>query len=282
MKALSLVAVLLSGISFSQSSMVYKIEKENQKPSYIYLNSVTCGDNQYLKRLEKDVIPNVSAISVEANLNSNKNKATLQNFIQVTEKEQKAKNILSVSDYQKLVGYVQEAMGVNEQMVNMFKPFYVNAVLGSLDNPCGAVKGENINVALEKYAEKKELSYSELLSISEYVTLMDVQDKNYWNKNISYKLNKSNEIKEAVKQNNKAYNKGNMVELENIYTKNPYFNEKNTDKFLKDYLKIIVPKIEKQTAEKPTLFTIGVEYAVNGKQNILDVLKSKGYKLTEM
>ncbi|SDE78450.1 TraB/GumN family protein [Riemerella columbipharyngis] len=282
MKALSLVAVLLSGISFSQSSMVYKIEKENQKPSYIYLNSVTCGDNQYLKRLEKDVIPNVSAISVEANLNSNKNKATLQNFIQVTEKEQKAKNILSVSDYQKLVGYVQEAMGVNEQMVNMFKPFYVNAVLGSLDNPCGTVKGENINVALEKYAEKKELSYSELLSISEYVTLMDVQDKNYWNKNISYKLNKSNEIKEAVKQKNKAYNNGNMVELENIYTKNPYFNEKNTDKFLKDYLKIIVPKIEKQTAEKPTLFTIGVEYAVNGKQNILDVLKSKGYKLTEM
>ena len=282
MKALSLATLLLSSISFSQSSMIYKVEKENQNPSYIYFNTTTCGDNQYLKRLEKDVIPNVSAISVETNLNSNKNKAILQNFIQVTDKEQKIKGILSASDYQKLVRYIQEKMGANEQMVNMFKPFYVNAVLGALDNPCGAVRGENINEILYKYAEKKSFSYTEILTVSEYVTLMDAKDKNYWNKNISYSLNKSDEIKDAVKQKNETYDNGDMVGLKNIYTKYPYFIEKNTDKFLKDYLEVVVPKIEKQTAEKPTLFTIGVEYIVNGKQNILEVLKSKGYKLTEI
>lgn len=214
MKALSIAcSLLLSGILYAQSSMIYKVEKEGKKTSYIYLNTITCGDNMYMDRLEKNVMPNIAAISVETHLSSNKNREKLQDLAEVTQKEQRLKNIVSTADYHKLVQYIKEKMGANEQMINMFKPFYVDAVLNTLDRPCGTSRGENINASLEKYADKKNLSYSELLSVSEYINLMDMQGKEYWNKNISYTFNNSDEVKNAVKLKNKAYENGNVQEL---------------------------------------------------------------------
>lgn len=277
MKVLSLACSLLSGIFFSQSSMIFKVEKDNIKPSYIYLNTITCGENEYLKSLEKDVLPNIEVISVESNINSDKNKSTLQNLIQLSDNEYRMKNVLSASDYQKLSEYVKEKMRVSEQMLNMFKPFYVNAVLTSLDNPCGNVRGENIALVLEKYAEKKGLEYSEMLSVSEHIELLDKLPKSYWKTNVSYVLNNSDELKSVIRKRNEAYNKGNLSALKNIYNSETYFKGKN----ISEITEILLPKIEKQIQEKPTLFTIGVEYGLNDS-NIITILKDKGYKITEI
>lgn len=277
MKILSLACSLLSGMFFSQSSMIFKVEKDNIKPSYIYLNTITCGENEYLKYLEKNILPNIEEISVESNINSDESKRTLQSLIQISDNEQRMKNILSASDYQKLSGYVKEKMRVSEQMLNMFKPFYVNAVLTSLDNPCGNVRGENIVLALEKYAKKKGLEYSEMLSVSEYIGLLDKLPKSYWKTNISYILNNSDELKSVIRKRNEAYNKGRLSELKNIYSSETYFKGKN----IGEIIEVLLPKIEKQIQEKPTLFTIGVEYGVNDN-NIITILKDKGYKIIEI
>lgn len=277
MKILSLACSLLSGMFLSQSSMIFKVEKDNIKPSYIYLNTITCGENEYLKSLEKNVLPNIEAISVESNINSDKNKSTLQNLIQISDNDYRMKNVLSASDYQKLSEYVKERMRVSEQMLNMFKPFYVNAVLTSLDNPCGNVRGENIVLVLEKYAEKKGLEYSEMLSVSEHIELLDKLPKSYWKTNVSYVLNNSDELKSVIRKRNEAYNKGNLSALKNIYNSETYFKGKN----ISEITEILLPKIEKHIQEKPTLFTIGVEYGLNDN-NIITILKNKGYKITEI
>ena len=274
MKLITLAFSLLSGMFFSQSSMIFKVEKDNVKPSYIYLNSVTCGESKYLKKLEEKVLPNIESISVESNVNSDKNRDILQNSIGVSDNEQKMKNVLSASDYQKLLEYVKEKMGVSEQVLNRFKPFYVSAVLTSLDNPCGSgVKGENINLVLEKYAHKKGVKYSELLSVAEYVELLDRLPKSYWKTNISYTLNNPDELKIAVRKKNAAYDSGNIATLKSIYNEEPYFKGKNIDAFVE----IVLPNMEHQMEQVSSLFTIGVEY-----MDIIKVLENKGYTIREI
>lgn len=55
-----------------------------------------------------------------------------------------------------------------------------------------------------------------------------------------------------------------------------------TEDLLKNYIDSVSVKIENQMSVKPTLFTIGIEYSLNEKYNLLETLVAKGYNITEV
>ncbi|GEM_PF-6132441 len=263
-----------------QSSLLWKIEKPGKKTSYIFLSTNVCSSGDNFKRLETEILPKVEVIAVEQNLNTEENKKLVQNSIAVTDNSQKLKNILPSDDYQKIIAYAKEKAGMTEQMVNMFKPFYVNAFLSMSANPCGASSGYRIENDLQSFTLKNKKKYTELLGVSDYVKLMDAGSKDYWNNNISYVFNNPDEAKTAIENKNKFYSSANEDALKKLYTDIQYLKIKYSEDMVKKYAEIILPKIEKLTTESTVLFTIDPGYFKTTDDNIYENLKKAGYTIT--
>lgn len=264
----------------TQSSLLWKIEKPGKKTSYVFLSTNVCSSGDNLKKLESEIFPKVEVIAVEQNLNTEENKKLVQNSIAVTDNSQKLKNILPSDDYQKIIAYAKEKAGMTEQMVNMFKPFYVNAFLSMSANPCGATSGYRIENDLQSYSSKNKKTYIELLGVSDYVKLMDAGTKDYWKNNISYVFNNPDEAKAAFENKNKLYSSGNEDELKKLYTVNQYLKIKYSEDMVKKYSETILPKIENLTKDKSVLFTIDPGYFNTTKSNLYEDLQQAGYTIT--
>ncbi|MBC5838510.1 TraB/GumN family protein [Flavobacterium muglaense] len=264
----------------SQSTLLWKIEKQGKKTSYVFLSTNVCSSGDNLIKLESEVLPKVDVIAVEQNLNTEENKKSVQNSIAVTDNSQKLKNILSSDDYQKIIAYAKEKAGMTEQMVNMFKPFYVNAFLLMSANPCGATSGYRIENDLQSFSLKNKKTYTELLGVNDYVQLMDAGTKDYWKNNISYIFNNPDEAKAAIENKNKFYSSGNEDALKTLYTYNQYLKIKYSEDMVKKYADIILPKIEKLTTDSAVLFTIDPGYFTTTDNNLYENLKKAGYTIT--
>jgi uncharacterized protein YbaP (TraB family) len=264
----------------TQSSLLWKIEKPGKKTSYLFLSTNLCSAGENFKKLESEILPKVEVIAVEQNLNSEENKKSLQNSIGVTDNTQKLKNILPADEYQKILAYAKEKAGMTEQMVNMFKPFYVNAFLSMSANPCGASSGYRIENDLQSFSSKNKKTYTELLGVSDYVKLMDAGSKDYWKNNISYVFNNTDEVKTAIENKNNLYSSGNEDTLKKLYTDNKYLKIKYSEDMVRKYAEVILPKIEKLTTEKTVLFTIDPGYFKTTDNDLYENLKKAGYTIT--
>ncbi|WP_373784533.1 TraB/GumN family protein [Kaistella sp.] len=274
-----IVATLMSNAQTS-SPLLWKIEKPGNKTSFVFLSTNTCMSGTNFLKLESKILPQVEAIAIEQNLNSEENKKEVSNSIGITDNNQKLKNILPPNEYQRILTYAKENARMTEQMVNMFKPFYLNAFLTMSANPCGATSGYKIEDELQSYSAKKGLPCTELLAVSDYIKLMDAGNKEYWSANISYVFENSDEARSALETKNKLYSSENENALKDYYNNNQYFKIKYNADLVQKYSEIILPKIEKLTKEKSVLFTIDPGYFIATENNLYVNLKRAGYKIT--
>lgn len=266
----------------AQSSILWKIEKPGKKTSYLFLSTNTCSSGDNFKKLESEILPKIEVIAVEQNLNSDKNKKLVQNSIGVTDNNQKLKNILPPDDYQKIIAFAKEKAGMTEQMVNMFRPFYINAFLSMYANPCGSTSGYRIENDLQPYSLKNKKTYAELLEVSDYIKLMDAGSKDFWKDNISYIFNNADDAKAALEHKNKLYSYRNESALKEYYNNNQYLKIKYSGDMLKKYSEIVLPKIERLTTENTALFTIDPGYFSTTENSLHENLKKAGYIVTEV
>ncbi|MBC7749032.1 MAG: TraB/GumN family protein [Methylotenera sp.] len=264
----------------TQSSLLWKIEKPGNKTSYVFLSTNVCSPADNFKKLESEILPKVEVIAVEQDLNSQENRKAVQNSIGVTDNDQKLKNVLPPDEYQKILSFAKEKAGMTEQMVNMFKPFYVNAFLTMPANPCGTGSGYRIESDLQTYSATNKKTYTELLGVSDYVKLMDAGSNDYWKDNISYVFDNPEEAKTALENRNKLYSSESESALKDYYNSNQYLKTKYSSDMLKKYSEIMLPKIEKLTVEKSVLFTIDPGYFIATKNNLYENLKKAGYTIT--
>ncbi len=171
---------------------------------------------------------------------------------------------------------------MTEQMVNMFKPFYLNAFLTMSANPCGSTSGYKLEDELQPYSIKKGIPYTELLEVGDYIRLMDAGNKEYWSANISYVFGNSDEARSALETKNKFYSSENGKALKDYYNNNKYFKIKYNQDLVQKYSEMIVPKIEKLTKEKSTLFTVDPGYFIATENSLFVNLKKVGYTITPM
>lgn len=266
----------------TSSSLLWKIEKPGNKTSFVFLSTNVCMSGSNFKKLESNVLPQIEAIAIEQNLNSEENKKEVQNSIGVTDNNQKLKNILPPNEYQKILIYAKEQARMTEQMVNMFKPFYLNAFLTMSANPCGSTSGYKLEDELQPYSIKKGIPYTELLEVGDYIRLMDAGNKEYWSANISYVFGNSDEARSALETKNKFYSSENGKALKDYYNNNKYFKIKYNQDLVQKYSEMIVPKIEKLTKEKSTLFTVDPGYFIATENSLFVNLKKVGYTITPM
>ena len=266
----------------SQSSLLWKIEKQGKKTSYVFLSTNVCSSGDYYKRLETEILPKVESIAIEQNLNSDDNKKELQNSIAATDNSQKLKNILPASEYQKVIAFAKEKAGMTEQMVNMFKPFYVNAFLSMTANPCNPTTGYRIENDLQTYSAKNKKPFTELLGVSDYIKIMDAGSKDYWRENISYVFDSPDEVKSSLENKNNLYFSANFDALKQLYSTNQFLKIKYSGDIVKSYSDLVLPKIEKLTNEKSVLFTIDPGYFSATENNLFEKLQKAGYKLTRV
>jgi hypothetical protein len=133
---------------------------------------------------------------------------------------------------------------LNEQIVNQFKPFYINAFLLKSLSPCPANTPANfVENQIEDYCSKSGKKYTEIKTPERLVRYYDSLPVSYWKDNINYVFENQEEVKNDLDMQNTLYDSTKIKGLENMLNSNPYFKTKYPIELVANYNKDVVASI---------------------------------------
>ncbi len=286
LKTALLICVFAAGLKFSYaqvpgklpSTTLWKISGNGlSNDSYIYLTTALCDTKTALSENAEKALRQVKVIAVESNLNSKENAPKLPNLITVTNDSQRIKNILPLSAYNQLLSTAKEKYGMNELILNQFKPFYINAFLLRNANPCESANNERVEDVLNDFAKKNNIKYKEIFTPEEIVTEYDAGSPQYWQQNIMYLYNNSDQVKLDLQNKNNLYASQNSEGLKSLFSSNNYYKIKYNSPVIKEHVQAALSKIENIIKTQPAFITVDAGYFLTNGGSMAELLQRDGY-----
>lgn len=263
-----------------RSTNLWEISGNNlQQKSYIYLTTALCDNKIILSKNVEQALKKVKTVAVESNLNSKANVGKLPKLITVENDSQRIKNILSLAAYNQILATAKEKYGMSEQLLNQFKPFYINSFLLRNANPCESASVERIEDELDDFAKKNNLDYKELFSPEEMITEYNQYPSGYWQQNILYIFNNTDQVRIILQNKNSLYTTENVQGLEMLFALNPYYKLKYTSSVVKEHVQATLPKIESIIKSQPAFITIDAGYFLATDNSLIEQLRKAGYSI---
>lgn len=276
--ALGLLALTLGLQVHAQknNSLLWEISgKGLSKPSYLYGTlHMTCDATLKPKVLK--ALDNTDRLFLEIDMSDpNMNQRMMGNLMM--KDGQKLSELITKEEAEKLDTFLKANFGIGLQMVDVYKPFFIQSLLYTkmLECPMQSFEGELIKITNE---QKETIGGLETIE-----SQLEVFDK------IPYKdqvrdlllMIENIEKKDFTEMNNmiKLYNEENldglikMIKQSELKTTNEF-----DDLLLVNRNKNWIPIIIEKSKEKPTFFGVGAAH-LPGEFGVIKLLQKQGYKV---
>ena len=282
-KAISLAILFIFSTAASSNSSVWKVSKGND---HVFIGGtihVLPEDEFPLPDEFMDAYKNTDKIILEAQLPDSTDMAAQQAMLaQMSYSEGKTlQGVLTASTYKMLAKYF-EAMGMNlEQFIN-FKPGFVVSIMALIELQKSDISGEGVDAYFEELAtqESKEIDYLETADFQ--FKMLGSLGEGYEDDFIKANIELNSDFTDFFQNTLDAWRSGDAKGLETlINTAAIESDAKSYDALFTQRNKNWVPKIEALFNNKNKEFVLVGAGHLFGKDGLLTLLKSKGYKVEQ-
>lgn len=282
-KAISLVILFIFSTAASSNSSVWKVSKGND---HVFIGGtihILPEDEFPLPDEFMDAYKNTDKIILEAQLPDSTDMAAQQAMLaQMSYSEGKTlQGVLTPTTYKMLAKYF-EAMGMNlEQFIN-FKPGFVVSIMALIELQQSDISGEGVDAYFEELAtqESKEIDYLETADFQ--FKMLGSLGEGYEDDFIKANIELNSDFTDFFQNTLDAWRSGDAKGLETlINTAAIESDAKSYDALFTQRNINWIPKIEALFNNKNKEFVLVGAGHLFGKDGLLTLLKSKGYKIEQ-
>jgi len=276
------ISLIFSFLYFTQiygqkeeKSLLYEISGNGlAQPSYIYGTiHIICKDDFIMNETTKQKFSEAQQVYLELDMGDPKMMLEMSKSMTMTDGST-LKNLMSVTDYQKVRQFFKDSLKTNIGTMNNVKPFVLSSMIITKLLACPSQSYEETFVKMAKKENKEVLG---LETIQEQFGALDKMGMKKQADLMLVKLVENwNDGKQEFKQLLKDYKN---QDIEAIYA--DMAESKTMDaEFEEDLLatrnKNWISRIQKITKEKPTFFAVGAGH-LGGKKGVIALLRNEGF-----
>ena len=193
---------------------------------------------------------------------------------------QSLKSVLSKRTYQQLQRYVA-GLGSDLNMLESFKPGALISMLAMLEAQKSQLAGEGVDVYFNKKAVTDNKTITYLESVEFQINMLANMGKNHEDKFIKSNLKQMKDFKVMFIKLIDAWRRGDVAKLTKLAIEPMQDDPISLKQLLTDRNHNWLPLIEAMFGDNNKEFVlVGVAHLV-GKENVLALLKSKGYRIEQ-
>jgi uncharacterized protein YbaP (TraB family) len=194
-------------------------------------------------------------------------------------------DFLSKRTQKKLSQYLTN-LGVDMMMFERFKPGFLVTMLAMLEAQQAQLSGEGVDIFYSKQASRDKKSIAYLESAEFQMDMIANMGKGNEDRFIQSNLEQMKDFKAMFLGLLKAWRAGDMKQLDKLAIKPMQDDPKTIKILLTDRNRNWIPHIERMFADngkgsKKEFVLVGVAHLV-GKDNVLALLKAKGYRIKQL
>ncbi|MFL2582632.1 MAG: TraB/GumN family protein [Flavobacteriales bacterium] len=273
-----ILLILLSvGVSFGQNSLLWQITKDNVKDtSYLYgtihlANKKYFHVNSKVHELKKKVDAGIFEIVFEPD-----SMAFIVSSLKANPGE-KLKDICSVEEQNTIFNYFKTKLGLQELVVNQFKPIALTPFLFQIVMPPDTIGA--IDQLLQNDFKRMGKTVASLESVQMQCDLLYGLPIDYQKQDLLDAIQKEDSLQTAIYQLDSVYRnqdiKGIALLLDEL--KNHEYLSKE---LLNDSRNIkMIPKIEILLSQQSNLICVGAAH-LSGEKGLINLLRLKGYTIS--
>ena len=272
-----LLILLSGGVSFGQNSLLWQITKDNVKDtSYLYgtihlANKKYFHVNSKVHELKKKVDAGIFEIVFEPD-----SMAFIASSLKANPGE-KLEDICSVEERTVIFNYFKSKLGLQEFVVNQFKPIALTTLLFQIILPPDTTGA--IDQLLQNDFKRMGKTVASLESVQMQYDLLYGLPIDFQKKELLDAVQKEDSLRTALYQIDSVYRnqdiKGIAILLDDL--KNHEYLSKE---LLNDSRNIrMIPKIEHLLSQQSNLICVGAAH-LSGKSGLIELLRLKGYKVS--
>lgn len=273
----TIILLLLSGLSFGQNSLLWQITKEGLKDtSYLY-GTIHLAKKKYfyvnpkVHEIKKKVDAGVFEIVLQQDSLS-----IISKSLKAIEGE-KIKDIYSADEQSLIFSYFKTKLGLQELVVNEFKPLALTAFIFQILIPPDTIGA--IDQLLQNDFKTMEKIISGLETVKMQYDLLFGMPLNFQKEELLDAVQKEDSLLKSIHELDSVYInqdlKGISLLLGDLKN-HKYLSEE----LLNDSRNIsMLPKIEALLSKQSNLICVGAAH-LSGENGLIELLKLKGYKLS--
>ncbi len=273
----TIILLLLSGLSFGQNSLLWQITKEGLKDtSYLY-GTIHLANKKYFYVNPKvhEIKKNVDAGVFEIVLQQD-SLSIISKSLKAIEGE-KIKDIYSAEEQSLIFSYFKTRLGLQELVVNEFKPLALTAFIFQILIPPDTIGA--IDQLLQNDFKTMEKRISGLETVKMQYDLLFGMPLNFQKEELLDAVQKEDSLIKSIHELDSVYInqdlKGISLLLGDLKN-HKYLSEE----LLNDSRNIsMLPKIEALLSKQSNLICVGAAH-LSGENGLIELLKLKGYKLS--
>lgn len=266
---------LILGAQESENSLLWKVEGENIKTSYVF-GTVHMIPKEHFNIPEKvtQAIEGCDKIAFELDMDDPNIQTEFLKYAMLSEGKEIG-DYMDNDEYKFLDTFLTTKMGVGLEKLKNYNPLTLNsmALLAHLGKEFGSFEKEFIKLAQEKKLE--------ILGLETVKNQMDAINSQSYEQQIDdlIKILKENKMVTMLDDMVTIYKSENYNKLFDFL--NTFFkqDEKAVDALLFNRNKSWIPKIEEFSKENKVFYGVGAGH-LGGEKGVIALLKEKGFKLT--
>ena len=273
---LALLTGVSSTLAQSDKSLLYKIEGEDIKTSYLYGTIHVLPQKDFeLKDKVKTAFNNAELVVLELDMDDPGMQIEMVSNAMM-EGDESLNKLLGAEYYAKLDSVLKETMGIGVAPFNKWKPFMVSSMLLMKYVGEQPASFEGTFVQMAKSADKEILgleSVSEQLEIFDNIPYQDQAD------DIVDMLDNPDGMQDLYAEMVKVYKDEDIAEMYNMMDAYYEGDAEAMNLMLHTRNKNWIPKIAQFAKDKSTFFGVGAGH-LGGDEGVISLLKEAGYTIT--
>ncbi len=263
----------------SSNSLVWKISKNgSQESSYIVLTTGgVCEVPPSVLDKASGLLGKVKTYYTESAVGNKKYDSMSEQLLLLKKDDNPIRKLLPAKDYLKLKSKMAEG-NMEEKVLNRLKPLVIYNLLMKKATPnCNTPNV--VQEIFRSYADQYSVTTKEILNIHESFDYLESFGTDYYMSEILQLLNNTSVISSEIVSKAALYQKEDLKGLKSLYDKSAFLSSKFKDESIaKNHIRTISALIDK--VKGGALFTLDITNVLDGRNNIFDELKAKGYSVS--